>query len=86
MCNHKAKVGKVSERDEERVGPVPSLTVAERVAFADGHIPCLSAVTLWPLLRRWQEDRSNKELGLELQRNMITIIRMLCNGSTYQNE
>ena len=38
LCNHKANAGKVSERDEERVGPVRSLTVAERVAFASRRI------------------------------------------------
>ena len=29
LCNHKANAEKVSERDKERVGPVPSLTVAK---------------------------------------------------------
>ena len=88
LYNHKAKAGKVSERDKERIGPVPSLAIAERVGFASCHIPCLNAAPLWSFLRRWkrQEDRSNKEYGLKLQRNKITIIGVLCNGSTYQNE
>ena len=43
LCNYKAKAGKVSERDEERVGPVPSLTVSKHVAFASHRILCLNA-------------------------------------------
>ena len=30
LCNHKAKAGKVSERGEERVGPVPFCSVPSR--------------------------------------------------------
>ena len=78
----------MSERDEERAGPVMSLTEAERVLFAARRIPYFNASPLWPLLRRWkrQEGRSNKEYGLELQKHEITIIDVLCNGSTYGNE
>ena len=39
LCNHKVKARKVSERDEEQVGPVLSLTVAERVAFGAAAFP-----------------------------------------------
>ena len=34
LCNHKAKAGKVSERDEKRAGPVPFCSVPFRPAPA----------------------------------------------------
>ena len=45
LCNHKAKAGKMTERDEERVSPVPSLTIARHVAFGSRRIA--------PAARRW---------------------------------
>ena len=76
-----------AQREEPQTRPLRS-SCAERGASAARRIPCLNAAPLWPLLRCWkrQEDRSDKEYGLELQRNKITIIGVLCNGSAYQNE